>query len=219
MATQTLNYLDAIAHLPAGGTLIFCDVSWREYEELLVDLGERYAARIAYDNGRLEIMSPSLFHEMYKDLILLVAHETARATDIPLESRGSTTFKHEWLGKAAEPDVCFYVRNASTVVGKRRIDLTIDPPPDVLAEIDVSRDSSRKLSFYASLRIPELWLYDEESLRIYVLRAEGYSEADASQAFPLLTSAALTDFLEQSKTDGHTGALTTFRDWLKTQVS
>jgi Uma2 family endonuclease len=218
MATPTLNYLDAIAHLPSGGTLILCDVSWRDYEELLVDLGERYAARITYDNGRLEIMSPSLFHEMYKDLILCVAHEIARVTDITVESRGSTTFKHRWLGKGAEPDACFYVQNAATVIGKRRIDLTIDPPPDVLAEIDVSRDSSRKLSFYASLEVPELWLYDEESVRIYVLRTGGYSEVNASQAFPILTSSALTQFLEQSKTEGQTVALKAFRDWLKTQL-
>ena len=56
MRTQTANYLDAIAHLPAGGTLILADVPWTEYEQLLADLGDGYAVRVSYDQGRLEII-------------------------------------------------------------------------------------------------------------------------------------------------------------------
>jgi hypothetical protein len=39
MTTQTANYLEAIGHLPAGGTLILTDVPWKDYEQLLHDLG------------------------------------------------------------------------------------------------------------------------------------------------------------------------------------
>ena len=63
MRTQTANYLDAIAHLPTGGTLILADVSWTEYEQLLTDLGDDYPVRVSYDQGRLEIMTPSAKHE------------------------------------------------------------------------------------------------------------------------------------------------------------
>jgi hypothetical protein len=66
MTTQTANYLNAIAHLPAGGTLILGDVPWSEYEQLLADLGEGYAVRMSYDQGRLEVMTPSSKHEKYK---------------------------------------------------------------------------------------------------------------------------------------------------------
>ena len=62
MTTQAPSFLDAIAHLPVGSTLSIPDVSWMEYEQLLADLGESYGVRVSYDNGRLEIMSPSLDH-------------------------------------------------------------------------------------------------------------------------------------------------------------
>jgi len=56
MSVATTDYLAAIAHLPAGAVLRIDDVSWEEYENLLADLGEGYAVRIFYDNGRMEVM-------------------------------------------------------------------------------------------------------------------------------------------------------------------
>ena len=217
MSTQTLSYLDAIEHLPAGGTLIFADVSWDEYEQLLADLGDCYGFRIFYDNGRLEIMSPSSFHEMYKDLAFSIAFILAHEGANPFESRGSTTFKQEWVGKGGEPDTCFYIQNAARIVGRRKIDLTIDPPPDIVVEIDVSHESTRKLQFYAGLGVPELWRYDEERMHIYVLTGNTYVEVPASPTFPILTADALTQFLEQSKTEGQAGAIRSFREWLRAQ--
>ena len=39
--------------------------------------------------------------------------------------------------KGAEPDECFYVQNASAVIGKEEeIDLRYDPPPDIVVEVD-----------------------------------------------------------------------------------
>ena len=218
MGTLTLSYLDAIAHLPAGGTLILNEVSWEEYEQLLADLGHENGVRISYDQGRLEVMSPSSFHEMFKELVLSIALSLATEVGLPFESRGSTTFKQELSEKGAEPDTCFYVQNAFRIIGKRQIDLKGDPPPDIIVEIDVSHESTGKFSFYATLGVRELWRYDEQSLHIYRLSDEGYSEIPASEVFPLLTSNALTQFLEQSKTAGQGAALRSFRDWLRTQL-
>ena len=219
MATQTLSYLDAIAHLPAGGTLILNDVPWEEYEQLLSDLGDGYGVRISYDQGRLEVMSPSSFHEMYKDLVSYIARFLTLEVGLPFESRGSTTFKQKLSGKGAEPDTCFYIQNSARIIGKRQIDLTVDPPPDIIVEIDVSHESTRKFRFYASLGVPEVWRYDEQRLHIYRLTEDGYVEIPASLSFPLLTSNALSQFLEQSKTEGQAAALSSFREWLRAQTS
>jgi Uma2 family endonuclease len=219
MSTQVLNYLDAIAHLPAGGTLILNNVQWDEYEQLLNDLGDGYGVRISYDQGRLEVMSPSSFHEMYKELILSIALLFALEEGLLIESRGSTTFKQRLSGEAAEPDTCFYVKNAARVINRRRLDLTVDPPPDIIVEIDVSHESTQKYAFYASLGVTELWRYDEQRLHIYQLLEGTYVEISSSLAFPLLTSSALTQFLEQSKTEGQIAALHSFRSWLRSQKS
>ena len=118
MTTQAMNYIDAIEHLPSGSTLILPDVSWEEYEQLLADLGDSNTVRVSYDRGRLEIVSPSSSHEMYK------------------------------------------------------------------------------------------------ALRIYNLSDKGYVEMPASRTFPILTSEPLSRFLEQSKTEGQSATLRSFRESL-----
>jgi Uma2 family endonuclease len=134
-----------------------------------------------------------------------------------LESCGSANFQEEQLGKAAAPDTCFYVENAVRIIGKDQIDLGADPPPDIVVEIDVSHESTRKLAFHAARGVPEVWRYDGERVRIYHLTGRLYLEAPASAAFQMLTANALTLFLEQSKTGGQSASLRSFREWLRTQ--
>ncbi|MGH9897611.1 MAG: Uma2 family endonuclease [Pyrinomonadaceae bacterium] len=216
MTTQTASYLDAIAYLPAGATLILTEVPWKEYEQLLDDLGNSPGVRVSYDCGRLEIMSPSSSHEMFKDLLQDLARIAAESTGVDLESRGSTTFKQEQIAMGAEPDTCFYVQNAPRIIGKREIDLSVDPPPDVIVEIDVSRDSRKKFDFYRIIGVPELWRYDEHLAHIYRLTEEGYGEVSISHVLPLFTNEVLSRFLEQSKLEGQSATLRSFRDWLRT---
>ncbi len=213
MTTQTANYLEAIGHLPAGGTLILTDVSWEDYEQVLHDLGDGYAVRISYDQGRMEIMSPSHKHEHFKELISRLVHVTAERLNIMLESLGSTTYKQEWLSRGVEPDACFYIQNAARIIGRERIDLRIDPPPDVVVEVDVSHDSTSKLTIYAGMRVPELWRYDGTRAWIYSLVGDVFEEVPNSRALPIVSSELLTRFLEQSKTEGQSATLRSFRVW------
>jgi len=215
MTTYATSYLDAIAHLPAGGKLILYDVSWEEYEQLLDELKDR-PLRVSYIRGRLEIMSPSLPHERPKELLLQLVSLLAVEMDLTLETAGSTTFKDEQLAMGAEPDTCFYVQNAPLIIGKTQIDLMTDPPPDVVVEIDIWSESTSKMAFYAAIGVPEFWRYDNRQLRIYHLSEQGYVEAPASLAFPLLTGEVLTRFLEQSKSKGQSATLRAFREWLHT---
>ena len=215
MTTHATSYLvDVIAHMPARGKLILYDVSWEEYEQLLDELGD-CALRISYFRGRLEIMSPTLRHERPKDILLQLARAVADEFDLTMETAGSTTFKDKELEMGAEPDTCFYIENAERIIGKEEIDLTTDPPPDVVVEIDIWSESVGKMEFYAAIGVPEFWRYRKGRLYIYHLSDAGYVEAPASRAFPLLTAEVLTRFLEQNKTDGQSATLRAFREWLR----
>lgn len=218
MTTQTASYLEAIEHLPTGGTLILTDVSWKDYEQLLHDLGDGYAVRISYDQGRMEIMSPSHKHEHFKELISRLAHVIAEELNLELESLGATTYKQEWLSRGVEPDACFYIQNAAQIIGRERIDLRTDPPPDVVVEVEVSHDSTSKLAIYAGMRVPELWRYDGTRAQIYSLVGDAFEEIPDSRALPIVTSDLLTRFLEQSKTQGQSATLRSFREWLATHA-
>jgi len=214
MATQTVNLLDAIEHMPEGGTLILTDVSWDDYEQLVAELELWDGIRVTYDEGRLEIMSPSSEHELSKELIPQIVRTLADKAGVVLESLGSTTYQQKWLRRGLEPDCCFYVQNATRIVGVRRIDLKKDPPPDIAVEVEVSHSSETKLKIYAGIGVPELWLCDSSTTRMYQLVEGKYVAIDASITFPLLTGEILTRFIKQSLIDGQTAALKSFREWL-----
>lgn len=218
MSTHTADYLEAIEHLPEGAMLRLEHITWNEYEQLLEEMAEHPGMRVSYDEGRVEIMSPTTEHEEYKDFILRLTHVLAEDIGIILEPRGSSTFKRKRLLKGAEPDCSFYVQNASSVVGKRHIDLSVDPPPDVVVEIDITSESLGKFPIYAAFGVPEIWRYDGEHAQIYHLVNQSYVEAAQSLAFACLTAQALTDFIEQSKTEGQSAALAAFRQWVRTQT-
>ena len=217
MITSAMEYVEAIEHLPAGGVLIFYEASWNDYEQLLAQLGEGYAVRVSYDEGRLEIVSPSPKHEKYKDLLLHLARCVANETGGDMESLGSTTFKRERRAQGAEPDACFYVQHAAAVIGKDTIDLDVDPPPDVVVEIDIAHRSTGKFSIYAGLGVPEIWRYDGRKAQIYRLQEQGYVETATSDAFPVLTGEVLSQFIEKGKTVGQSAALQWLREWLRTR--
>ena len=219
MSTHDVSELASERHLPPGGTLILNDVSWEEYEQLLEDRGDNAAVRVCYDQGRLKVVSPTSGHEGFGRGISRLGHVLADALNLVVEDFGSTTYKQQWLQQGAEPDTCFHVQNAARIIGVGRIDLAKDPPPDVVVEIDISHDSLEKFAIYAGMGVPEFWRYDGNQAHIYLLLEREYQEVSASRAFPVLTSEALTIFLAQTKTEGQTAALSTFRKWLQGQTT
>jgi Uma2 family endonuclease len=219
MSTATVDYLDAIAHLPAGATLLLPRVSWEEYEALLSDLTDRPRLRVSYDAGRVEIMSPLPEHEEYKETILRLVQVLSEEAGIRLETRGSATYKQKKLAKGAEPDTSFYVQNAARIIGRRRIDLTVDPPPDLVVEIDTTNESLSKFPIYAALGVLEIWRYDGRAAQFFQLAGTGYEEIRQSRAFPMLTAGVLTEYIELSKTEGQSAALDAFLQRVREQKS
>ena len=215
MSTRSAAYVEAIDHLPAGAILVFPQVSWEQYENLLEDLLDRPGIRVSYNEGRLQVMSPSAEHEEYKDFLLRIAQAVAEELEIPLETRGSATWKRRTLRKGVEPDACFYVANAHRVIGRRTIDLEFVPPPDIVVEIDATNESLSKLPIYAALGVPEIWRYDGQRMQMYELNGDTYVEASASRFFPGVTCPMLTEFLELSNTQGQTEALKAFRQRIR----
>jgi len=64
-----------------------------------------------------------------------------------------------------EPDECYYVAHAADVAAKDKLDLRIDPPPDLAIEVEISPPDVARVPIYAALGVPEVWRYDEEGLR------------------------------------------------------
>lgn len=195
--------------------VVLHNISWQQFENLLVDLGESRAARFAYDDGTLEIMTPLPEHEYYKETISIVIQDIAEVLDRDYESLGSTTWKREIKKAGVEPDNCFYFQNEPRIRGKLEYDLNQDPPPDLALEIDVTSKSLSRFSIYARLGVPEIWCYDSGELKIYQLQNEGYIEVETSSVFPTLRVQELPALIEQYRPQGRRAIRRAVRDWAR----
>src|SRR5437867_12782683 len=129
-------------------------------------------------------MTPSGKHEKYKnllhDLVLILSDEL----DQEILSYGSTTLKLKPKRKGAEGDDCFYIQRAGQIGEKDQLDLRIDPPPDLVIEIDVTHDSSVEFAIYAALGVSEVWHYDGSRFSIWQLAQQAYSPSPFGLSFP-----------------------------------
>ena len=217
MSTRSVDYKETIEHLPEGALLVLQGVSWEEYEQLLDDLADRPGVRLTYDQGKLEIMSPLPEHEEYKELIARMIYALCDELDLNVEPRGSSTWKKKQELKGTEPDACFYLANAERIIGQRQIDLAVDPPPDIVVEIDTTNESLGKLPIYSTLKVPEIWRFEAKRHRvvIYELRDHTYVEIPSSSSFPILTGQVIVGFIDQGSRQGQRVALAAFRQWIR----
>jgi Uma2 family endonuclease len=195
--------------------VVLHNISWQQFENLLVDLGESRAARFAYDDGTLEIMTPLPEHEYYKEALGDAIKDIAEVLDQDYESLGSTTWKREIKKAGVEPDNCFYFQNEPKIRGKLEYDLNQDPPPDLALEIDVTSKSLSRFSIYARLGVPEIWCYDSGELKIYQLQNEEYIEVETSSVFPTLPVQELPALIEQYRPQGRRAMRRAVREWAR----
>ena len=195
--------------------VVLYNISWQQFENLLQDLGESRAARIAYDNGNLEIMTPLPEHEYYKKSFSIAIEDIALELDLKYESYGSTTWKQQSRMAGLEPDDCFYFQNEAAIRGKLDLDLNQDPPPDLALEIDVTSKSLNRFPIYARLGVPEVWCYDSGELKIYLLQNGEYIESETSLVFPSLPIRELPRLIEENRTEGRRAMRKAVREWVR----
>jgi Uma2 family endonuclease len=166
---------------PPEARVVLHNVSWETYECLLADHASSSSPRFVYDRGELEIVSPLPEHDRNAWAAALVVEAAAEALDLDIYSLDSTTFRRQELQLGFEPDKCFYFANEAAVRGKRRLDLTVDPPPDLVIEADLTRSSIDKLALYAAFGVPEVWRCDAARVAILGLEGDRYVERGESR--------------------------------------
>jgi len=197
-----------------GQEMLLKDISWQQLENILAEMGEKRAARISYSDGWLEIMVPLPEHEKDKEIFGELVRILLDKLEIDFEPFGSTTLKNERMRQAVEPDTSFYIQNQAAVIGKNRIDLNIDPPPDLAIEIDIT--SRTRFDNYEILGVPEFWRYQQQGLEIFLLREGKYIKSSSSPNFPNIPIIELVnEYVRQCLTIGRSQAMRSFRSWVK----
>ncbi|MDH6097906.1 Uma2 family endonuclease [Anabaenopsis sp. FSS-46] len=200
-----------------GQEMLLQDITWQQLENILAEMGEKRAARISYSDGWLEIMVPLPEHEKDKEYIGDLVKILLETLQIDFEPFGSTTLKNEQMRQAVEPDTCFYIQNQAAVIAKNRLDLTVDPPPDLAIEIDIT--SRTRFDNYEILGVPELWRYTKQGLEISLLQEGKYLKVLSSPNFPNIPIVELiNEYVQQCLTIGRSQAMRNFRTWLNSNL-
>jgi Uma2 family endonuclease len=208
-----------VATIRRADRVLLHHIGWEQFERILEDLGEHRAARIAYDHGTLEIMTPLPEHEYFKEVMGDAVKDVADELDIDYASYGSTTWRKRIKMAGLEPDNCFYFQNEAIVRGKLNVDLKQgDPPPDLALEIDITHKSLDRFPIYARLEVPELWCHDSGELKIYHLQNGEYIEAETSLALPQLPIKELPQIIEQHRAEGQRAVRKAIRAWARERV-
>ena len=201
-----------------GQMLEIENVSWSEFELILEDLDENRNTRIAYSDGTLSIVAPMLKHEKTKVCISDFIKTLLDELEIDYVSCGSTTFKRESMSKAVEPDDCFYLQHADQIASKSRIDLSVDPPPELAIEIGLT--SKTQLEAYRGLGVSELWRFDAEDLRIDYLKEGEFVETKESSFFPgWPIKDMLYHYLKVARETNQRRVKKNFRQWVANRIA
>ncbi|MCJ2544434.1 Uma2 family endonuclease [Thermostichus vulcanus] len=198
-------------HLPEQ-RVIFHHLTWDRYQQILQALSEHRSSRLIFDRGTLEITMPLEEHEFLVRMIDLLVRILATTWIGRIKTMGSTTLDYPNLDRGAEPDNAYYLQNQPKVKG-RTVDLTQDPPPDLVVEVDITHSDINKLALYAAMGIPEFWQFNGEELQIYQLTSQGYQEVEISPSFPGFPKSKLYQFLTEARED-EIQAERTLRNWI-----
>ena len=204
--------------LAPGSIVTIPDISWEQYERLLIRTGDNRSYRLTYDHGNLEIAMPSEAHKVLIRLMDWIISTLCEELTLNLKTIGSTTLKAQALATSPEPDNGYYIQNEPQV--RDTVDLSQDPPPDLVVEINISNTDSNKKTIYQTLKVPEFWTYSGKTQRLsfYVLQNNQYQLVNASPTFLIMQPTTLQTFVEACKQNGELAAKRQFRSWVQQQI-
>lgn len=166
--------------LPAG-TVVRMPGTWQDYCALRESRGDGSIPRIKFRDGEILLMSPLPRHGREANILADVVKALLDSESRNYEAFTPITMDIPEEG-GIEPDYCFYIDNWQAAMGKDRIDWQVDPPPDLVIEIDVTTYTAAE--DYAPYRVPEVWLFKKSGLQIYHLQEGVYQQQSSSRYFP-----------------------------------
>ncbi len=210
---------------PTEKRVTLSGVSWQSFEELLNELGQTRTARLTYDRGNLEMMTPLEEHDrclrLIESLILVLADELY----LKIYAIGSVLLTLPDLGRAIQPDAAYSLEEVR-LQKRAELDMNRAAPPNLVIEVAIGKGAIERDSIYAEMRVPEIWRYTttvgddvlKGDLQIYQLQGERYIKTANSKLFPALPGDRVLEFLEQSDTIGLAQSLIVLRAWSKEQL-
>ena len=155
--------------------MVIHGVSWKDYV-ILREALDTPGLRMTYCEGMLELMSPSIAHELNKTTIARLIELYAFLRDLSLIGYGSATFRREAKQRGAEPDECY-------CVGRQIVEGQF---PDIVLEVIHTNPLLDKLDVYRGLDVAEVWLFQDGAFALHRLVQDRYERIERSGFLPEL---------------------------------
>lgn len=201
--------------VPTDQRIVLHNVGWNTYESLVAANAERGTPRLTFDRGTLELMSPGRDHELANRNAAFLVRYVVAELGVRFLDVGSMTYKQPIEQRGFEADSSFYIEPVDLTRPLSDLDSHLDPPPNLVIEIDVSRSSISKLDLFAQLGVSEVWVWENDEARFFVLAGDQYVAVDRSQLIPVFTPQILTRFLTTARTTDSVDWHRAVRDWVR----
>lgn len=203
--------------LETDACVILSDVAWETYDQFVQETMDKMVnPRFYFEKENLLIMPVLAKHERINRYVELLINILTEEFQIDCIGLGSTTFQREDIERGFEPDSCFYFKYEKEMRQKDKLDMTVDPAPELIVEIDITSLSTNRQSIFAAFDVPEIWRFDGEEMHILKLVGEKYEEVSGSLALPLVTREKLSEFIKSSENLSRLEWISNVRNWAKT---
>jgi Uma2 family endonuclease len=158
-------------------------INWEQFKVIESQLEDKREIKLSYLAGVMEIMSPiGKTHEYIKSTLGLLLEAYMRSKNIRFYKRGGFTL--EELGYAyGTPDESYCIGNDKEI-------------PDIAIEIIVTSGTIDRRELYEPTKVPEVWFWKIDQLRVFHLQESGeYEEVSHSQFFPDLDLDLLVKYM------------------------
>jgi Uma2 family endonuclease len=153
-------------------------ISWEKFEAIESVFADIAGIRLAYLNGVVEFMPISDEHEEIKSTLGCLLEVYLRAEGIRYYVRGGPSLGGQGDAARRQPDESYNIGTK-----KERADIAI--------EVVLTSGGLDKLECYKRFGIPEVWFWQDGSLRLYALKGGQYHQIFVSQFLPELDLAQL----------------------------
>ncbi len=181
---MSLPLLDKSANQPTEEKLVTLHgISWGQFKTIEAQLENNRSVRLAYLAGVMEIMSPiGDEHEYIKSTLGLLLEAYARAKGIRAYRRGGFTLVAPGYASGT-PDESYCINTNKAI-------------PDIVIEVIVTSGTINRRELYKPKKVPEVWFWRTDQLRVFYLEADEYREVSRSTFFPDLEFALLLRYLQ-----------------------
>jgi Uma2 family endonuclease len=158
-------------------------ITWAQFKLIQHGFADSRSIRLAYYDGVLEIVSTSVDHELIKTIIGALLELYFLEMEIEFFPMGQAT-QEKAEQVSLQPDESYSFGSAKII-------------PDLAIEVILTSGNTEKLKKYYLLGVPEVWLWEDGVLDIYLLVMNGqlgdrqYQKSSTSKFLPHLDIATL----------------------------